>query len=245
MRKRKVCKILYYLIIYSFLGFVIETIYAIFTKGTLESRKSFLYGPFCVVYGIAAIVLIYTLKKFKHKNKTLFLFGMFLGCAVEYFSSLIGEVFLHAIWWDYSNSFLNIDGRTCLYYALLWGVLSILLINKINPLIDKLYCLILKNIKRKNMQRTLAVLSLFFIFDSAITCFAVENFLINVSNEYDIKIKGINRVDGSQFLSKHYTNEKMMMIFPNIIVITDNNETVYLETVLADVKNYYYKFGKK
>ncbi len=35
-----------YFIIYSFLGYIIETIFAIATKGVLECRQSFLYGPF-------------------------------------------------------------------------------------------------------------------------------------------------------------------------------------------------------
>ena len=78
MKKLDIWRILYYLIIYSFLGFLIETIYAIFTKGTLESRKSFIYGPFCIVYGIAGIVLILALKKHKGENIKLFFCGMIL-----------------------------------------------------------------------------------------------------------------------------------------------------------------------
>lgn len=78
MKKNIIWKILIYFIIYSVLGFFIETIYAIFTKGMLESRKSFLYGPFCIVYGIAAIILIFALKKYKNSNLKLFFFGMIL-----------------------------------------------------------------------------------------------------------------------------------------------------------------------
>ena len=35
-----------YFIFYSFLGYLIETVYAILTTGLLECRQSFLYGPF-------------------------------------------------------------------------------------------------------------------------------------------------------------------------------------------------------
>ena len=78
MKKNVIWKILIYFIIYSVFGFFIETIYAIFTKGMLESRQSFLYGPFCIVYGIAAIVLIFTLNKYKNQNIKLFWYGMLL-----------------------------------------------------------------------------------------------------------------------------------------------------------------------
>ena len=43
---------------------------------------------------------------------------------------------MHVKWWDYSNAFLNINGRTCLYYAVCWGILSICLIKYINPYLE-------------------------------------------------------------------------------------------------------------
>ncbi len=43
-------RILAYFIIYSFFGYIIETIFGIATKGVWESRQSFLYGPFCAIY---------------------------------------------------------------------------------------------------------------------------------------------------------------------------------------------------
>ena len=39
-------RILTYFIIYSIVGCIIETLFGLFTKGMLESRKGFLYGPF-------------------------------------------------------------------------------------------------------------------------------------------------------------------------------------------------------
>ncbi len=240
MKKNLILKILFYIIIYSFLGFLIETIYAIFTKWTLESRKSFVYGPFCIIYGIAAVILIFSLKKYKSKNIKLFVYGMILGCSIEYFSSLIGEIFLHAIWWDYSNDFLNINGRTCLYYAILWGILSVLLINWVNPFINYLYY---KLIKCRYFNILIKSTSVFLLFDIFITCVALNNFLNNVSMEYKINIKGING-NNNEIISKYFPNEKMIKIYPNIIVTDNNRKTTYLESVFGDVKNYYYKFGK-
>ena len=40
-------RILAYFIIYSIVGWAIETAFGMLTKGVIESRKSFLYGPFC------------------------------------------------------------------------------------------------------------------------------------------------------------------------------------------------------
>ena len=51
-------RILAYFIIYSVLGYIIETVYGMITKGVWESRQSFLYGPFCGIYGLGAVVMI-------------------------------------------------------------------------------------------------------------------------------------------------------------------------------------------
>ena len=47
-----------YFIIYSFLGFIIETAFGLVTKGVIESRRSSLYMPICSIYGAGAIVMI-------------------------------------------------------------------------------------------------------------------------------------------------------------------------------------------
>ena len=61
-------ELLAYFIIYSICGFFIETIFALVRYGVLESRKSFLYGPFCSIYGLGAVIMIL----FLHCNCTIF-----------------------------------------------------------------------------------------------------------------------------------------------------------------------------
>ena len=57
-QKISICRVFAYFIIYSFLGFVIETLFALINFGVLESRKGFLYGPFSPIYGVGAVVMI-------------------------------------------------------------------------------------------------------------------------------------------------------------------------------------------
>ncbi len=241
MKRKFIWKLLIYFIIYSVAGFLLETIYAIFTKGMIESRQSFLYGPFCIVYGIAAISLILTLSKYKNNTVKLFFYGMVVGCTVEYLSSYIGEAFLHVKWWDYSNDFLNINGRTCLYYAVMWGVLTIPLIKYVNPFLDKCIDNVIQKVSHVFLKFCIALVSLFMVFDGILTCYALDSFLVRVADEYNIKITGIDIADETD-IGNHFSNEKMMMTYPNMIVVNERNEDVYLETILTDVKNYYYKF---
>lgn len=241
MKRKFIWKILIYFIIYSIAGFLIETIYAIFTKGMLESRQSFLYGPFCIVYGIAAITLILTLNKYKNNNVKLFFYGMIVGCIVEYLSSYIGEVFLHVKWWDYSNDFLNINGRTCLYYALMWGTLTIPLIKYVNPYLDKCIDKVMEKVSHIFLKFCITAIALFMIFDGILTCYALDSFLVRVADEYNITITGID-IANENDIGNRFSNEKMMMTYPNMIIVNERNENIYLESVLTDVKNYYYKF---
>ena len=245
MKKNIVWKILIYFIIYSILGFFLETVFAIFTKGTLESRQSFLYGPFCIVYGIGAICLIFTLNKYKDSNLKLFLYGMLVGCTVEYFTSYIGEMMMHIKWWDYSNDFLNIHGRTCLFYAVCWGILTIPLIKYINPHLDMAIEKVFSKVSIPFLKTMVTAITLFMAVDGLISCYALDNFLARVADEHNIKIVGIeDTAESSEIATKLFSNEKMMMTYPNMLVVNDKNEIVQLEKVLSNTKNYYYKFGK-
>lgn len=245
MKKNIVWKILIYFIIYSIVGYILETAFAIITKRTWESRQSFLYGPFCIVYGIGAISLIFTLNKYKNNTFKLFLYGMIVGCIVEYFTSYIGELIMHVKWWDYSTAFLNIHGRTCLFYAICWGILTIPVIKYINPALDKVidnfFCKIPINI----LKTAITAIILFMVVDGLISCYAIDNFLARVACSENIKIVGIDEEKNSKIATKLFSDEKMMMTYPNMLVVNDKNEIVHLGKLLSDVKNYYYKFENK
>ena len=51
-------KIFVYFIVYSILGYIIETLFAMVTMGVWQSRQSFLYGPFLGIYGVGAVFII-------------------------------------------------------------------------------------------------------------------------------------------------------------------------------------------
>ena len=118
-------QILEYFIIYSFLGYVIETLFGLLTKGVIESRQSMLYGPFCCIYGLGAICLLCIPKSAKKNNWTLFIAGFIIGSIVEYMISWIGEVIFNIKWWDYSDYPLNINGRICVIFSIFCVLLTI------------------------------------------------------------------------------------------------------------------------
>lgn len=133
--KDKIIEYITYFFLYSFLGWVIETIYALFIQGSFVKR-GFLFGPFCPIYGFGAILLIITTKKMYKKPLLKFLIATVAFTIFEYIVSLLLESLFGLRWWDYTNDFLNIQGRVSLIYSLFWGAIGLILLEKLHPYIQ-------------------------------------------------------------------------------------------------------------
>ena len=79
----------------SILGYLLEGFWCILTKGHWEHHAATLWGPFCIIYGIAAIVL-YITAYYIQKQRVWVQLGLLMGVGVliEYTASLLQEVFL-------------------------------------------------------------------------------------------------------------------------------------------------------
>ena len=128
-------KLVLYFVIYSFLGWILETIFALFVLGKFVKR-GFLYGPVCPIYGFGAVLIILTLKKFKGKKTKEFFISMIVFSVFEYVVSWLFEMIFHLRWWDYSNDIGNINGRISIAYSVAWGVIGLVFNEKIHPFIE-------------------------------------------------------------------------------------------------------------
>ena len=245
-------RILAYFIIYSVLGYIIETIYGMITKGVWESRQSFLYGPFCGIYGLGAVVMIICLHKFPRKFNTLFIGGFIVGSIVEYVVSFVGEMLLGVKWWDYSNMPLNINGRICVYFSVFWGFLGIYLIASLNPKVDKIIDWTKSKFKTyKGLKTFVMTVFILLMIDCISTAFAIEFFLVRmiVQNDIDVAnkeavIEQYDKIYGNEKLSKFiyqfWGDKKMIRTFPNLKVKDKNGNIVYMDSLL-DIQPYYFK----
>lgn len=249
-------RLIAYFIIYSVLGFVIETAFGAVTKGVIESRKSFLYGPFCAIYGLGAVVMILCLQPFKKNNNTLFWGGFVVGSIIEYLVSLIGELIFHVIWWDYSDMPLNINGRVCVYFSIFWGLLGIYLVSYINPKIDKLINFIKRKISDKALKIIEMITAVFLIVDCLLTAYALKAFYIRMVKLHNINIGNVEMIDKeydkiygnkkkSDFIYKYLGDEKMIKTLPNLKLQDNDGKIVYFDSLLPDIQTYYYKFSDK
>ena len=114
------------LMIYSFIGWVYESVLCSITQKTLVNR-GFLNGPICPIYGFGALSVILLLKDIQHNLIALFLASMVVTGVLEYLTSYLLEHFFHAKWWDYSDQPFQIEGRVCLLGVTVFGLMSVLL----------------------------------------------------------------------------------------------------------------------
>lgn len=116
-----------YFLAASFAGWIMEMIYGYMVFGYFVDR-GFLYGPICPIYGYGAVLMVLIsewMRKKKHINifiKIVIITLLFTG--LEYIGSLILEAMFGLRWWDYTNEFLNLNGRVCLMFSLMFGIMG-------------------------------------------------------------------------------------------------------------------------
>ncbi len=245
-------RILAYFIIYSFAGYIVETLFCIVKYGVWESRQSFLYGPFCAIYGLGAVVIILSLGKLNKSYHTLFFAGCIVGSILEYIISWLGELLFNVRWWDYSNLPLNLNGRICILYSVFWGILSIYVIHKLNPMVDKIIEWIKGKFSIKFIKCSVVVLIIALIIDGLITSYAIVSFMMRTIINYNIDVSNKDKIQAlyddmysdekvSNFIYKHFSDEKMLMIFPRLKVEDSSKKVIYFSDLMPDLNTYYLK----
>ena len=122
-----------YFFVYSFAGFLLETVFAVAVQGELAARKCFLILPLCPVYGLGAVAILLLTGPFRHSLPAVFLIGMAAASAVEYAMDFLYRDAIGVAFWDYTKMPLNVNGRICLLFSLIWGLLSVFLVRFIHP----------------------------------------------------------------------------------------------------------------
>ena len=110
-------------LVYSFLGWVAETVVATI-KGRAFVNRGVASGPFCFVYGTAAVLMAVGFADLRSTPVALFLGCMANATVVEWVTAKLLERMHRRRWWDYSDKKFNLDGYVCLQYSVLWGLLG-------------------------------------------------------------------------------------------------------------------------
>ena len=198
-----IIKIFWIFVIGSVFGFFAEMLYALVYTRTLEIRQGLIYGPFIQIYGIGAVAYYILISNIQEPKKA-FMAGMFMGGALEYLCSFFQEIFFGTISWDYSNLFMNLNGRTCLLYCVYWGIIAVVYLKIIYPAFQRMEPLI----DKISVRIFTVFFMLFMIFDITISCMAGNRQLERRQN-----IPAKSQID--KFLDQMYTDEVLDRIYNN------------------------------
>lgn len=228
-KRLDISSLVWYFLIFSILGLIIETLYCYITTGVLESRQGLVYGPFCPIYGCGAVIYIIFLNRYKDSSELkLFFTGAVLGSIVEYLLSFSMEAIYSNRFWDYSYTKYHINGRISLTYTVFWGVLAIALIKYLKPIIDFIIDKINIRIRRK---LEIAII-LFFIVDGLLTVWAVKSYTMRAEQVYWNSIENVEKINRQDRIEDVlFTNEKMIRTFPNIRIKGKDGNEIWARSV--------------
>ena len=118
--------VVHWLLIYSILGWVVESIYMSFCNKKLTNR-GFIHGPMCPIYGVGALTVYFVLRPLEGNWLALYFGGTFLATSLEYVTAIIMQKIFGCIWWDYNDKPFNYKGILCLESTIAWGFYTLFL----------------------------------------------------------------------------------------------------------------------
>lgn len=211
--------------IYSFVGVIIEMIYCwtIEYRGVIESRLGILYLPFNLLYGTGGLIISLVLLPVFDNPFAVFGLGLVVGTVLEYFTSLFMEKVFHAVYWDYSKEFLNIQGRVCLKYAVIWGLLSLVLLY----VLDVINIHVLASIPVEIGLPVLALLVLATIFCVVLTLLAYRR--TSQKNHYLLALRDGKPAElphplWARFVDKLVPDTVLINSFPRMSLVAEYQE---------------------
>lgn len=160
-----------YLMMYSVLGWLYEVFLEVVVYRWGFSNRGVLFGPYCVIYGFGALLLILSLswlqKRRIYAGKLLitpllvFIGIVAITTVVELIGSYIME-FTAGDWlWDYRRFAFNFEGRIALNPSIRFGIGGMVFLYLLQPLFRRL-C---SKFSDRAVYATAAVLALIFLCD--------------------------------------------------------------------------------
>lgn len=208
-----ICRYFIYFIIFSFLGWIYESIYCTIKSGKWDNR-GFLYGPLVPIYGVGSVLLLCVENLINtyigsYSWWHIFLIGYAGSIILEYSTSWILEKLFHAYWWDYSNIPFNLHGRVCLPCSIGFGFAAIIVIYWIGPFVTNMVDMLPATAIEIFALLLMALISI----DTTLTVSALTNFekiVVSVENSLNMHMESfvLSVQENAQSVSKLIAEEK-------------------------------------
>ena len=199
------------------IGLVIETIWhmTMVDPGVYQDRAGLLYGPFSPIYGLGAVLMTIALNRFHDRSAFLiFLVAAVIGGAFEFFVSWFLETAFGIVAWDYSGTFLNIDGRTNFMFMCIWGLLGLVWVKFAMPVMLKVVNLIPWNWR----YAVTSVCAVLMAIDCVLTLAAFDCWFQRVGGTMDYEHPSAIVA----FCNEHYDNDFMAERFQSMTINPDD-----------------------
>lgn len=171
---------------YSFIGWICETVFCSLAARRFINR-GFLSGPFCPIYGFGAMIVLLLFSNLQGHIVPLFVCSMLGASALEYITSFLLEKIFHLSLWDYSDRKWNLHGRVCLRNSLLFGLMSVLMVQVIHPHMIEW----LNRLPTMALILGFAFLAIYFICDTATTVLALVE-ISRAAGERQLELEGLS-----------------------------------------------------
>lgn len=227
-----ILELITYFIIYSFLGWVMESVVRSICERKLINT-GFLKGPFCPIYGIGASIMLLFLESYENKPLLLFCIAIVLLTAWEYVVGVLLEKLFHTKYWDYSDHKFNFQGRICLTNSICWGILGVLFVKYIHPFIQE----VIANIDVNLLNYVITILFVIFLADTVTSIIHVKNMKATLEKIEDINKEIKEKLKEIRKLKKE--KEDKAITTENIQQIVENLKKKRNKTILHLYKNVY------
>lgn len=112
--------VIQWFLVYSILGWVVESIYMSFCNRKLTNR-GFMRSPVCPIYGVGALSVYFLLRPFSDNLLLLYILGCIFPTLLEWLTAKLMLLIFGEVWWDYSEKPFNYKGILCLESTVAWG----------------------------------------------------------------------------------------------------------------------------
>lgn len=223
-----------YFIIYSFLGWVMESIVRSICERKLINT-GFLKGPFCPIYGIGATIMFLFLEGFANKPVWLFFIAIIVLTVWEYAVGVFLEKTFHTKYWDYSDHKFNFQGRICLTNSICWGILGVLFVKYIHPFIQE----ILAKVDSSLVNYIMAILFIIFTVDTIVSIIHVKNIKATLENIEKINKEIKEKLKEIKQIRKDKEKEEKLTTAENIQQMVEKLKKKRNKTIIHLYKNVY------
>lgn len=171
MENFELYSLIWYFVVYSFLGWCLEVVFCSVNTGHWVNR-GFLNGPVCPIYGFGMVIVLVCLTPLSNNLLLLFAGSFVLTSTLELITGFVLKKAFHTTWWDYTDQPFNIGGYVCLKFSLAWGLGGMAAVRLLHPPIMRLVAWIPHTVG----VVLLALLSTVFLIDFIATLTALAGF---------------------------------------------------------------------